>query len=96
MISPNGDGKNDVAYFCFDNPQQSSVPGSIYSLLGAHVVGSDAAELIHTGQAFLQAKATATVIAETLFNYPTLSDLYRHAAMEALGEKWRRGGGLRK
>lgn len=59
-------------------------------LLGAHVVGSDAAELIHTGQAFLQARATATVIAETLFNYPTLSDLYRHAAMEALGEKMRR------
>ncbi len=65
-------------------------------LLGAHVVGSDAAELIHTGQAFLQAQATATVIAETLFNYPTLSDLYRHAAMEALGEKWRREGGLTK
>ncbi len=59
-------------------------------LLGVHIVGSDASELIHTGQAFLQAQATATAIAETLFNYPTLSDLYRHAAMEALGEKMRR------
>jgi NAD(P) transhydrogenase len=62
-------------------------------LLGAHIVGSDASELVHTGQAFLQAEATATQISETLFNYPTLSDLYRHAAMEALGEKMRRGLG---
>lgn len=59
-------------------------------LIGAHVVGSDAAELIHTGQAFLQSGATAAAIAETLFNYPTLSDLYRHAALEALGEERRR------
>ena len=37
VISPNGDQKNDIAYFCFDNPEQSAVSGSIYSLLGAHV-----------------------------------------------------------
>jgi NAD(P) transhydrogenase len=60
-------------------------------LLGAHIVGAGAAELIHTGQAFLQAGATATEISETLFNYPTLSDLYRHAAMEALAERMARG-----
>jgi hypothetical protein len=37
VISPNGDGKNDIAVFCFDNPEQSAVSGSVYSLLGAHV-----------------------------------------------------------
>lgn len=58
-------------------------------LLGAHVIGTSASELIHIGQAFLATGATATVIAESLYNYPTLSDLYRHAAMEALGRKMR-------
>ncbi len=58
-------------------------------LLGAHLVGSQASELIHIGQAFFYAGATADEIAETLYNYPTLSDLYRHAALEALGRAGR-------
>ncbi len=52
-------------------------------LLGAHIVGSHASELIHIGQAFLRGNATAEQIAETFYNYPTLSDLYRHAALVA-------------
>src|SRR5512143_1845964 len=59
-------------------------------LVGAHVVGSGASELIHIGQAFLRQGATATDIAETLYNYPTLSDMYRHAATKALAENRRR------
>jgi len=55
-------------------------------LRGAHVVGSGASELVHVGQAFLRAGATAWLIAETPYNYPTLSDLYRHAALKALAE----------
>ena len=55
-------------------------------LLGVHVVGSIASELVHVGQAFLRAGATAWLIAETPYNYPTLSDLYRHAAHKALAE----------
>ncbi len=53
-------------------------------LLGAHIVGPGASELIHIGQVLLQTRSTAEQIAEMLFNYPTLSDLYRHAALEAL------------
>lgn len=53
-------------------------------LLGVHIVGYAAAELVHIGQAYLNGKATAQQIAETLYNYPTLSDLYRHAALEAV------------
>jgi NAD(P) transhydrogenase len=60
-------------------------------LVGAHVVGSAASEIIHVGQAFLRSSATANDIAETLYNYPTLSDMYRHAALKALGEDQRRG-----
>ena len=59
-------------------------------LLGVHIVGLSASELVHTGQALLQSGTTATAIAETLFNYPTLSDLYRHAALEALVAKGKR------
>jgi NAD(P) transhydrogenase len=53
-------------------------------LLGAHIVGPGASELIHIGQALLLSHSTAEQIAEMLFNYPTLSDLYLHAALEAL------------
>ncbi len=61
-------------------------------LLGAHIVGSSASELIHIAQAFLRTGATAVDIAETLYNYPTLSDLYRHAAQVALAEHYRLTG----
>ena len=54
------------------------------TLLGVHVVGTSASELVHVGQAFMRSGATAQDIAETLFNYPTLSDMFRHAAYEAL------------
>ncbi len=54
------------------------------SLVGVHMIGHAASELIHIGQAFLRAGATAPQIAETLYNYPTLADLYRHAAIKAI------------
>jgi len=54
------------------------------TLLGVHVVGTGASELVHIGQAFMRTGATAHDIAETLYNYPTLSDMFRHAAYEAL------------
>jgi len=59
-------------------------------LLGAHMIGHSASELIHIGQAFLRVGATAAQIAETMYNYPTLSDLYRHAALKALQALQRR------
>ncbi len=59
-------------------------------LAGVHIVGHGASELVHIGQAFLDCGADALRIAETLYNYPTLSDLYRHAALEALQASERR------
>lgn len=53
-------------------------------LLGVHIVGTDACELISTGHAYLRLNATTEDIANGIFNYPSLSDLYRHAALEAL------------
>ena len=62
-------------------------------LVGAHMIGHGASELIHIGQTFLNAEADVTIIAETLYNYPSLSDLYRHAAFEAIAARRRKLGG---
>ncbi len=59
-------------------------------LVGAHIVGGAASEIIHVAEAFLHHAATANDIAELLYNYPTLSDMYRHAALVALAENARR------
>lgn len=53
-------------------------------LRGVHVIGTGASELVHIGQAFLRNQADAWQLAETMYNYPTLSDLYRHAALKAI------------
>jgi hypothetical protein len=37
VVTPNGDGINDLAFFCFENPQRSEISGKIYTLLGAEV-----------------------------------------------------------
>ena len=64
-------------------------------LRGAHIIGHSASELIHIGQAFLDAGADAAHIAETLYNYPTFSDMYRHAALVALLAREQREPGER-
>lgn len=61
-------------------------------LLGVHIVGASASELVHVGQAYMRSGATAQDVADTLYNYPTLSDMYRHAAQTAVAELRRRGG----
>lgn len=37
VVTPNGDGRNDLAIFCFDNPADSDVSGRVYTLLGSAV-----------------------------------------------------------
>lgn len=37
VITPNGDGRNDTAIFCFDNFADSDVSGKIYTLMGSEV-----------------------------------------------------------
>lgn len=37
VITPNGDGINDLAFFCFENPQDSEISGKIYTILGTEV-----------------------------------------------------------
>lgn len=55
-------------------------------LLGAHIVGEGAAELIHVAQMALAAEARVELFIETIFNFPTLAEAYRVAALEIEGQ----------
>jgi NAD(P) transhydrogenase len=52
-------------------------------LLGAHIVGEGATELIHIGQAVLNLGGTIDYLVESTFNYPTLAEGYKVAALDA-------------
>lgn len=52
-------------------------------LLGVHIVGEGATELIHIGQAVLALGGTLDYFVTTVFNYPTLAEAYKVAALDA-------------
>ncbi len=55
-------------------------------LLGVHVMGPQASELVHVGLMALMTGATARLFVETCFNYPTLSEAYKAATFDALDQ----------
>ncbi|KQS63213.1 pyridine nucleotide-disulfide oxidoreductase [Rhizobium sp. Leaf371] len=59
-------------------------------LLGIHIVGEGATELVHIGQAVLNLKGTVEYFVENTFNYPTLAEAYKIAGLDA----WNRMGDL--
>lgn len=61
-------------------------------LLGAHIVGEGATELIHIGQAVLNLKGTVEYFVENTFNYPTLAEAYKIAGLDA----WNRMGEVKR
>ncbi len=52
-------------------------------LLGVHIIGEGATELIHIGQAVLNLKGTIDYFIENTFNYPTLAEAYKIAGLDA-------------
>jgi NAD(P) transhydrogenase len=52
-------------------------------VLGVHIVGEGATELIHIGQAVINLKGTLDYFIENTFNYPTLAEAYKIAALDA-------------
>ncbi|MCJ7829870.1 MAG: Si-specific NAD(P)(+) transhydrogenase, partial [Desulfobacterales bacterium] len=52
-------------------------------VLGAHIIGEGASELIHIGQATLVLGGTLHYYLDTVFNYPTLAEAYKIAALDA-------------
>jgi len=54
------------------------------SLLGVHIVGEGATELIHIGQAVLAFQGSIDFFVNTVFNYPTLAECYKVAALNGV------------
>jgi NAD(P) transhydrogenase len=55
-----------------------------HELLGVHIVGDGAVELVHIGQAVLSMKGTIDYFVNTVFNYPTLAECYKNAALDGI------------
>jgi NAD(P) transhydrogenase len=55
-------------------------------LLGVHVFGTQATELVHLGQAIMTCGGAVDHLVDTVFNYPTLSEAYKVAALDAVNK----------
>jgi len=55
-------------------------------LLGVHIIGEGASELLHIGQAVFALKGTVEYFVDTVFNYPTLAECYKTAAFNGLNK----------
>lgn len=53
-----------------------------HRILGVHIFGESATELIHIGQAVINLNGTLEYLVETVFNYPTLAETYKIAALD--------------
>ncbi|MBI2724058.1 MAG: Si-specific NAD(P)(+) transhydrogenase [Chloroflexi bacterium] len=53
-------------------------------VLGVHIIGERASELIHVGQMCMQFGGTIDAFIDSVFNFPTLTDAYKYAAYDAL------------
>ncbi|HEX3775718.1 MAG TPA: Si-specific NAD(P)(+) transhydrogenase [Polyangiaceae bacterium] len=56
------------------------VDANTRKLIGVHVIGERASELVHIGQTAITLGATVDVFIDMVFNYPTLADSYKYAA----------------
>ncbi len=56
-------------------------------LLGVHILGDDATELIHVGQMALITESDVDIFIEEIFNFPTLAEAYRVAALDVVNQR---------
>jgi len=59
---------------------------STLKLLGVHIIGDRAAEIVHIGQAVLSLGGTIEYFRDTVFNYPTLAEAFKVAALDGLNK----------
>ena len=55
-------------------------------LIGVHVIGERATELVHIGQAVVHFGGTVDAFIDMVFNYPSLAEAYKYAAYDCLGQ----------
>ncbi|HEV8456892.1 MAG TPA: hypothetical protein VGR44_01230 [Methylomirabilota bacterium] len=53
-------------------------------MLGVHVIGESASELVHVGLMVLQDGGTTDTFIDVVFNYPTFGKTYKYAAYDGL------------
>ena len=53
-------------------------------LLSVHIIGEDATELLHVGQAVMELGGTVDYFMDHTFNYPTLAETYKYAAISGI------------
>jgi NAD(P) transhydrogenase len=61
-------------------------------LLGVHIIGDRATELVHIGQMVMEHGGSIDVFIDSVFNFPTLAEIYKYAAYDGLGRLARRTG----
>jgi NAD(P) transhydrogenase len=54
-----------------------------HTILGVHILGTNATELVHIGQTVMGLSGTIEYLIDTVFNYPTLAESYKVAALDA-------------
>ncbi len=57
-----------------------------FKLLGVHIIGDNAADLIHIGQAVMAFNGDVNYFIHSVFNYPTLAEAYKTAAFNAVNQ----------
>ncbi len=57
-----------------------------HKILGVHIIGDNAADLIHIGQAVMQLNGNLEYFIRSVFNYPTLAEAYKTAAFNAYNQ----------
>jgi NAD(P) transhydrogenase len=62
-------------------------------LLGVHIIGDRATELIHIGQMVMAYGGTIDIFIDSVFNFPTLAEIYKYAAYDGLGRLAKRASG---
>jgi NAD(P) transhydrogenase len=55
-------------------------------LLGVHIFGTNATELVHIGQAVMGCGGTVEYLVDAVFNYPTFSEAYKVAALDVMNK----------
>jgi NAD(P) transhydrogenase len=55
-------------------------------LLAVHIIGQSATELVHIGQAVIDHGGTVEYLRDAVFNYPTLAEAYKVAALDGLNK----------
>src|SRR5688500_9126704 len=63
-------------------------------VMGVHAIGREATELIHIGQSVMIFGGVLDYFVDTVFNYPTLAEAYKLAALNGLNEVHKRTGKL--